>query len=257
MAMETMRTLLVDEDEDLRRQLWALLSMYGTFSLVGTAGTTEEGKDFVQEHEVDVVFINYQPADAMHSSTGDYLAMLIAQSEPDVQVVLYSDSTDEAYRACRSQCSGFLLTPFDPLELQTLVNRLVYVHDLQLTKRESLNRSIMIRTRSGYQLTRLSDILFVERRNRANVIVTEGGAEVVLQGYTMNEIEHLLEGSGFYRCYQSFIVNLSKVAFVRADSASKNYAIQFNGYDGEILLSRNKYGELIGLLKERYARINL
>ena len=115
----------------------------------------------------------------------------------------------------------------------------------------------MIRTRSGYQLTRLSDILFVERRNRANVIVTEGGAEVVLQGYTMNEIEHLLEGSGFYRCYQSFIVNLSKVAFVRADSASKNYAIQFNGYDGEILLSRNKYGELIGLLKERYARINL
>ena len=73
----------------------------------------------------------------------------------------------------------------------------------------------------------------------------------------MNEIEHFLEGSGFYRCYQSFIVNLSKVSFVRVYNASKNYTIQFKGYSGEVLLSRSKYSELVGLLKERYARLNL
>ena len=252
-----LRTLLVDEDDALRGELWGLLSMYGCFTLAGEAGTTEDGKDFVEDNDVDVVFINYQPAEARRTSTGDYLAVLLAQRFPDVQVVLYSDDAGRAYQAYRSQCMGFLLTPFDPLALQSLVNRLTYVRDLQLTKQESLNRSIMIRTRNGYQLARLSDILFIERRGRSNVVVTEGGAEIVLQGYTMNEIEHLLEGSGFYRCYQSFIVNLSKVAFVRADSASKNYAIQFNGYSGEVLLSRSKYSELVGLLKERYARLNL
>ena len=76
-------------------------------------------------------------------------------------------------------------------------------------------------------------------------------------GYTMGQLEQMLEGSGFYRCYQSFIVNLSKVSFLRADNDSNNYAIQFDGYDGEVLLSRDKYAQLLTLLKDRYAKVNL
>ena len=101
------------------------------------------------------------------------------------------------------------------------------------------------------------DILFIERSNRKNRIVTENGEEIVLLGCTMNEIEQMLEGSGFYRCYQSFIVNLSKISFIRADNDAKNYAIQFHGFDGEILLSRDRYGEIVTLLKEKYAKINI
>src|SRR5699024_2957810 len=58
------------------------------------------------------------------------------------------------------------------------------------------------------------------------------------------------------RCYQSFIVNLFKVSFIRADGSSKTYAIQFAGYDGEVLLSRDNYPELLTLLKEKYANID-
>ena len=128
--------------------------------------------------------------------------------------------------------------------------------DLQQTKREAANRSLLIKTRSGYQLTPVIDILFVERSNRKNRIVTQSGTEIHPLGYTMNQLEQMLEGCGFYRCYQSFIVNLSKVSFIRADGSSKTYAIQFDGYDGEILLSRDKYPELIALLKEKYANID-
>ena len=129
--------------------------------------------------------------------------------------------------------------------------------DLQQAKREVANRSIMIKTRNGYQLTRLSDILFIERNNRKNSIVTTDGQEIALLGYTMNQLEEMLEGCGFYRCYQSFIVNLSQVAAVRADNEAKNYTIRFKGYEGEILLSREKYAELVTLLKGRYAKINI
>ena len=184
------------------------------------------------------------------------MAYLLAQTHPDVQVVLYADTADWAFQAFRSQCAGYLLLPFDPLALQALVNRLRYVFDLQQTKREAANRSLLIKTRSGYQLTPVSDILFVERSNRKNRIVTQSGAEIHPLGYTMNQLEQMLEGCGFYRCYQSFIVNLSKVSFIRADGSSKTYAIQFDGYDGEVLLSRDKYPELLTLLKEKYANID-
>ncbi len=147
--------------------------------------------------------------------------------------------------------------PFEPLALHALVGRLQYIYELQLTQREAVNRSIMIKTRSGYQLMKLNDILFIERSDRKNRVVTESGREIVLQGYSLGEIESLLAGSGFFRCYQSFIVNLSKVSFIRANSDSKSYAIQFAGYSGEILLSREKYPELVELLRERYVKLNI
>ena len=81
-------------------------------------------------------------------------------------------------------------------------------------------------------------------------------AVLLLEGPAQPYVEQMLEGCGFYRCYQSFIVNLSKVSFIRADGSSKTYAIQFDGYDGEVLLSRDKYPELLTLLKEKYANID-
>lgn len=129
--------------------------------------------------------------------------------------------------------------------------------DLQQVKGESANRSLLIKTKNGYELTPVSDILFVEWSNRKNRIVTQEGREIHPLGYTMGQLEQMLEGSGFYRCYQSFIINLSKVSFIRADNDSKNYAIQFDGYDGEVLLIRDKYAQLLTLLKDRYAKVNL
>lgn len=253
-----MKILLVDSNERLRGDLRNLLSLYRSFQLVETSlDTTEDAADYIFSHEVDAVFINNQPADPSCTSQGTALASYLSHERPDTQVVVYSDSRDDAYWACRSQCAGFLLTPFDPLDFQVLISRLTYIYDLQRAKRESVNRSIMIKTRSGYQLTRLSDILFIERSGRKNRIITTGGQEIALLGYTMNQLEEMLDGCGFYRCYQSFIVNLSRVAAVRADNEAKNYAIRFKDYAGEILLSREKYTELVELLKGRYAGLNI
>ena len=194
----------------------------------------------MQSNEVDIIFANHQPADPRITGVGEYLSAVLGQSHPHIQVVVYSDSEEWAFNAFRCQCAGYLLTPFDPLALQSLVNRLRYIFDLQQAKREISNRSIMIKTRSGYQLTRISDILFIERSNRKNRIVTIDGQEIALLGYTMNQLE-----------------DLSQVAAVRADNEAKNYAIRFKEYEGEILLSREKYAELVALLKGRYAGINI
>ena len=252
-----MKALLVDSNQRLLGELTVMLHAFQCFRVVGTARTSTEAVEYVQFNDVDVVFASHQPADPRTTSVGEHISAVLGQSHPHIQGVVYSDSEEWAFNAFRCQCAGYLLTPFDPLALQSLVNRLSYVFDLQQAKREVANRSIMIKTRNGYQLTRLSDILFIERNNRKNSIVTTDGQEIALLGYTMNQMEEMLEGCGFYRCYQSFIVNLSQVAAVRADNEAKNYTIRFKGYEGEILLSREKYAELVTLLKGRYAKINI
>lgn len=255
--MVEMKVLLVDSDQMLRGELAVMLHAFQCFRIAGTAQTTEEAVEYIQSNDVDVIFVNHQPADPRVTSGGEHLAAVLGQSHPHIQVVIYSNTAEWAYNAYRCQCAGYLLVPFDPLALQSLVNRLRYVFDLQQAKREVSNRSIMIKTKSGYQFTPLQDILFIERSARKNRMVTTDGQEIALLGYTIGQLEEMLSGSGFYRCYQSFIVNLSKVSAVRADSDTKNYAIRFKDYEGEILLSREKYKEIVSLLKERYAGINI
>lgn len=252
-----MKLLLVDSDPTLRNDLWSLLKLYRVFRLEAELETTEDAVEYILAHEVDAVFINYQPADARRTSTGDYLSAILAQTNPHVQVVIYSDSQEWAYMAYRGQCTGYLLTPFEPLALQMLVNRLTYIFDLQMAKRESSSRSIMVKTRSGYQFTPLADILFIERSGRRNRMVTANGQELALLGYTLGQLEEMLGRSGFYRCYQSFIVNLSRLSAVHVDGGAKNYSLRFRDYEGEIPLSREKYTEIMSLLKERYARIHI
>ena len=253
-----MKILIVDSNKELCYDLRNLLSMYRSFQVLDTfLDTTEEAADYIASHEVDVVFINNQPADARRTSQGPSLVTYLSHEHPDIQVVVYADSSDAAYWACRCQCAGFLTVPFDPLDLQALMGRLTYIYDLQQAKRETAERSIMIKTYNGYQLTRLNDILFIERNGRGSRIVTTDGREIALQGYSMNQLNELLSGSGFFRCYQSFIVNLSKVSAVHADSGAKNYTLHFKDYEGGILLSRKKYAEIMGLLKDRYAKLNI
>lgn len=252
-----MKTVLVDSSHELRDRLKELLALFQCFEIQQELDTTEQALDYVYAHETDVIFINTQPADPKYTSNGAYLSVILNHQRPDVQVVVYSKGKEEAYEAYRNQCAGYLCLPFDPLALQALVGRLRYIYDLQQAKKASVNRSIMIRTKHGYQLTNLQDILFLERRNRRNCIVTTDGQEIALLGYTMNELEKMLDGYGFYRCYQSFIVNLSKISVIRTDNDAKTYAIQFDGYDGEILLSRTKYAEFVELLKARYAKLSI
>ena len=154
-------------------------------------------------------------------------------------------------------CDEYFRLPFDNRVLQRVVKRLQYLFELLQYKRLSVNRSMMIKTRNGYQLVDIDKVLFIERMDRKNKMVMVDGKEIILSGYSMNELEQILEGYNFYRCYQSFIVNLSRVSYVRADNEAKNFALIFEGYAGEVMVSRDKYTEVLQLLKNKYAKLTL
>lgn len=246
---------LVEENEKVRSELKNLLMFYNVFEIVKECTKIDDIVQFSGLSQLDAVFSNVTLGDSSTSSDGFYLSVYLTQLYPDLMMVTYSDSEKYANHAFRNGCIEFFSLPFDSLVMQRVVNRLTYQHKLLQYKNESLNRSIMIKTKTGYQLIRINDILFIERSNRKNKLVTVDGQEIILSGYTMDEMEKMLAESGFYRCYQSFIVNLSKVSFVKADAEAKNYALLFEDYSGQVMLSRDKYAEVISILKDRYVKI--
>jgi DNA-binding LytR/AlgR family response regulator len=250
-----MKLVIVDSDQELRERLWALLSLQRCFKLTAELNTTDEAVEYMQTNEADVIFINNRPADASATSEGSYLSYVLSNSHPDTQVVVYGTYREDAYYAVRGLSAGFLLLPFDPLDLQQTVNRLRYVFELQTAKKETANSSLMIKTKTGYQLVRLENVLFLERVSRTCRIVTADGGEIGLQGYSMADLERILEPRGFYRCHQSFLVNLAKVETIQADNDVKHFAISFRGFTGEIAVSREKYMDMVSLLRNKFARL--
>lgn len=252
-----MKPVLVDSNEDNLSQLNYLLEFYRVFEPCIEFSDVNEANQFILSHEVDVVFINADAGDAQFSGDGTFLAYNLMQNKEDLMVVLFSDTEEGPYRAFQSQCLEYMQLPFDGFELQRVVERLTKQWKLLEIKRESTGKSIMIKTKSGYQLIKIADILFIERMERKNYLVTTEGERVLLSGYSMDELEQLFSNCGFFRCYQAFIVNLSKVSFVKVNTLTKNYSITFQDFEGEVILSREKYAKLMQLLKEKYANINL
>lgn len=251
------KTVLVEPDEGIRERFHELLLIYNLFEIIGEFGEVDAANDFICINEVDAVFINAESGDPRFSGDGTYLAMNLSQNCPDLLMVMYAPAPLPSDIIFQSGCVESFVLPFDSMTLQRIVNRIRYLFGLLQYKKQSVNRSVMIKTKSGYQLTAIDSILFIERVGRKNRMVTVEGREVVLSGYSLDELERMLESSNFYRCYQSFIVNLSKVSFIKVNNETKNYALQFENYAGEVMLSRDKYTEVLQLLKEKFAKISL
>lgn len=252
-----MKAVIVENDEQTRVLLATRFSFYNIFDFVEMFDNPDKAYEYILNNQVDVIFINLEAGNSQFSSDGTYLALNLSDAAPDVITITYSMQDHPGSEIARLNCADFFVLPAAPATIQQVTNRIKYRFDLLQYKRSSQSRSMMVKTNQGYQLVNLDNVLFIERYNRKNRMLTIDGQQIMLNGYTLDELSQLLSPAGFYRCYQSFIVNLSKVNSIRADSVSKNYALQFEGFVGEILLSRDKYGEIIKLLKDRYAKISL
>lgn len=252
------KAVLVENDEKTQEILYSILKFYNIFDFVGTFDNPDNANEYILAHPVDTVFINLDVGNCRYSSDGSYLAHSLSSAAPDVITITYSVKDHKGTEISALNCADFFIFPIqDHAVIQRVINRIKYRFDLLQYKRSSRSRSMMVKTNQGYQLINLDDVLFIERFDRKNRMLTSDGKQIMLNGYTLDELSQMLSNVGFYRCYQSFIVNLSKISSIRVDNTSKNYALQFEGFVGEIMLSRDKYGEIIKLLKDRYAKISL
>lgn len=252
-----LRTVIVESDRRKIDELSSFLQFHIKYEIIATFDNTTSANDYLLTADADVVFINLQLGDYRFMHDGGYLAWNVSNHRPEMIIIGYTDYDYPVGKICKANCTDYFTFPMEDVIMQRILLRVGQMIQLLEYKRQSQNRSIMVKTNQGYQLIRLGDILFIERFNRKNRLITTDGRQIMLNGYTMDELTQQLSRDGFYRCYQSYIVNLSKVSSVRVDNVSKNYSLQFDGYAGEIMLSRDKHTEIVQLLKEKYARISL
>lgn len=251
------RTILVDNDLGISSEIANLLMFYQGFEIVGEFADVNEAHRFLNENAVDAMFVSRDVGDSRFSGDGSFLVSYMAMRNPDMIAVMYGREEGDCYRCMCNGATAFFTLPIESHRFTRVVQQVTHLTELIACRERSRERCVMIKTKRGHQMVRLSEVLFIERSNRRISIHCAGGQEIPLTGYSMEELEQILSGSNFYRCYQSFLVNLDRVSFVKANSDSKSYALLLEGFAGEVILSRKKYNETLEILKDRYVKMTI
>ncbi|MBU1238095.1 response regulator transcription factor [Myxococcota bacterium] len=101
------RVFLIEDEPDIRRQQERLLQKQKTISIIGSAGTGEEGIQMLQSLEVDVVLLDL----GLPGMNGIEVTRELKKLKPSMEIIIFTifDEENRVLAAIQAGASGYLL----------------------------------------------------------------------------------------------------------------------------------------------------
>lgn len=235
--------LLLDDEEaplELSRQA---IARYVPEESIHLATTVEEAMDILKNERIGLAFLDLE----LKSGDGFTLCQFVHREYPAVKVVFLTGHVDFGARSYDYEPFDFLVKPVDTLRLERTFSRFARC------KNESAASRIVIETNAGFVLLNTEDILYIAKNgNSCQVYCVNGQVHRVT--YTLDKLETMLEDRGFFRIYQSYLVQVERIQQVRATKFGTSYeACLDNG--SVVPVSRNKYAKLKEFILDRSMRL--
>lgn len=232
--MPLIRTLIIDDEPAIRRDLQRLLSRNKDFIEIGACGSVAEGLVLIKSTNPDLVLLDIQLSDGV---SFDLLSQL---GEISFKVIFITAYNDGAMQAIKAGALDYLLKPVDEAEFNLALDKAKALapgqssteHAAQLSvAKESYSLSdapqkrIVLRTQQYLELIDLTEIIYAESDAGYTSFHLANGKKIVTSK-TLKEYESLLPESLFIRAHQSFLVQ-------------KSYVARYHKEDGILILKDN------------------
>ena len=251
----TIKTVLVDDEPLARRHLRTLLADDPEISVVAECGTGVEAVDAIDEHKPDLVFLDIQ----MPELDGVGVAEAIGAEEMPLTIFVTAHD-DRALDAFRVQALDYLLKPVDRERFAAALARAkdairgrmardparmeAMLAALRAT-RERPER-LVVRSEGRTLLLRTREIDWVEADDN-NVIIYILGRRLRVRE-TLAHVQRRLMGEEFLQVHRSALININRVAEVRA-SPQGEYMITLA--NGSQVRTGRRYREAVRVLVAR------
>ena len=235
------RTLILDDDSNSRLAADTALAEHPEIKIVGSFSHSSELFEFLKSDSAQLLFLDIE----LDGETGFAAARRLRDEYPDLMIVFLTGHSSYAIDGYDFQPINFLTKPINDLKLEQAVaeakNRLGKLSGQRSAK-------LMFRLQQGYRILDVRDICYIERLKRKNYLHT-ADETLCIAGYTMHELEQMLEEYDFFLCHQSFIISLYRAQTVR-DVGRQLYEVLLRDCAVPVPVSRLHYDELINRLKE-------
>lgn len=221
-----LRTILIDDEERVRRTLEKLVKRYcPNVKLIAEAFGVASGIEAIRKHHPDLVLLDIKMGDGTGFN-------LLEQLEPvDFKVIFITAYDQFAIKAIRFSALDYLLKPVDPDELVNAISKAekVLLHEMNrqlstlaenIRSEDAANRKIILKTFENIHLLKLKDIGYCESDgNYTNFHLVNGGT--ILVSNTLKEYDEMLSEYGFFRIHKSYLINLIHIErFEKAEGGS-------------------------------------
>lgn len=220
-------------------------------NVVSEAGSVAEGLFQLGKHQPDLVFLDVKMGD------GTGFDLLDKIQEIDFEVIFTTAHGEFALNAIKASALDYLLKPIDYEELMSAVakfgERKVANHwedsiraGIENARSEEHGvQKLMVTTQDEVYFLAINDLLYLEGdSNYTHVYMVDGSK--LTASKVLKEFTELISASYFYRCHQSFLVNLKFVTkYIRGRGGE---LVMRNGT--KVPVSRDKKNDLLELLKK-------
>lgn len=242
-----MKAIIVDDEEKLVENLQMMLDKINEEIIcVGTAHNVLEGIKLIHSLKPDVVFLDIN----MPQHSG--FELLDAIGEKDFIVVFTTAHEEYAIQAIKHRAFDYLLKPIDLDDLKTCVQKIKLELDSKQNKKSENQKSnpsvlksktIQIPIKEGSLLLKQEDIIHIQANGSYSIIHCVGGKKHTVTK-NLKAMEEILDHELFFRCHNSFIINLNCVKKI---FRSDGFSLEME--DGSVVeVSRAKKEELMKLL---------
>ncbi|MBP2830667.1 response regulator transcription factor [Aquimarina sp. U1-2] len=199
--MNTIKCLIVDDEELARTLLKTYISRLDFLELVGAAENVTEAINILHDSKIDLIFLDIQMPDVK----GTDFAKMISSTSKIIFTTAYSEYALDGFEL---NALDYLLKPIAFERFLVAVNKAQHSIEVQ-------NPDFDITVKSGYDLYKLkvADILYIEGSSE---YVTFYTADKKIMSYqTLKSLEELLPRHSFMRVHRSYIVNKKRVTALK------------------------------------------
>ncbi|MBQ3484837.1 MAG: response regulator transcription factor [Clostridia bacterium] len=245
--MDTIRVIIADDNEDMRRIERKMISKVEGFELVGEACDGLELLQLVETLRPQIVFLDVE----MPGKTGVEAARVIQDMDPSIIMIFATAHDQYMGDAFEVYAFDYLIKPFKvDRVLQTLErarDRLNPEKDeaplpVPAARPQRASGRLMLHHKDGVSFVSAEDVVLVQREDRATVIYTANGERYVT-GDSLSETEARLDPSVFFRCHKSYIINLNYISNI-TPYGRWTYVVRLKGITQDALITHEKYEEL-------------
>ncbi len=248
---DTLRVVIVDDEELARRVLVELLAAHPDVEVVTECADGFEAVRAVSEHRPDLILLDIQ----MPKLDGFEVLELLGEDVPVIFVTAYDQ---HAIRAFDVHAVDYLLKTFDAERLSDALlharerigqSEALPIRDIVSSGRADPSKPvqrILIRDRADVHIIPVDQVDYIEAQD--DYVAVSAGGKSRLKEQTLTDLEQTLDPTCFVRIHRLFLMQVDRLARIETTATNSRIAVLT---DGSCLpISRSGYRRLSDLIEQ-------
>ncbi|MCS6205685.1 LytR/AlgR family response regulator transcription factor [Shewanella baltica] len=231
-----LKAIIVEDEYLAREELEYLVKSHSEIDIVASFEDGLEAFKYLQDHEVDVVFLDIQ----IPSIDGLLLAKNLHKSTHPPHVVFVTAYKEFAVEAFELEAFDYILKPYNEPRIISLLQKIELVGRQapkpQHEAASNASRTVNLVKGERIIVTPCEQIYYAEADEKLTYVYTRTDRYVMQM--TISEFVSRLPAEGFFRCHRSYCVNINKIREI-VPWFNSTYLIRLHDLSFEVPVSRS------------------